>query len=144
MSRLHHDERGTITLWMLGLGLLLLTLGGLSLDLWRLIGERRELVVMADAAAVASVNGVDESVFRQSGEVVLDGSEARALAERSLAAQPLGDDVILRPDWFVIEADGVTVVVTLRREVEFTLLRMAGAEPVEIGAAGEAAALLQP
>lgn len=136
-------EKGSVTLWMMGLGLLLLTLGGLSVDLWRLIAERRELAVMAEAAAVAAVNAVHEEVFRQTGEIVLQPAEAVELAERSLLAQPGGSDQTLDPDWFVLE-DEVTVVVTLRRTVEFTLLRIAGAEPVAIGASARAVADVRP
>lgn len=136
-------EKGSVTLWMMGLGLLLLTLGGLSVDLWRLIAERRELAVMAEAAAVAAVNAVHEEVFRQTGEIVLRPAEAVELAERSLLAQPGGSDQTLDPDWFVLE-DEVTVVVTLRRTVEFTLLRIAGAEPVAIGASARAVADVRP
>ena len=136
-------EKGSVTLWMMGLGLLLLTLGGLSVDLWRLIAERRELAVMAEAAAVAAVNAVHEEVFRQTGEIVLQPAEAVELAERSLLAQPGSSDQTLDPDWFVLE-DEVTVVVTLRRTVEFTLLRIAGAEPVAIGASARAVADVRP
>ena len=143
MRRIPAAERGSVTLWMMGLGLMILTLGGLSVDLWRLIAERRELAVMAEAAAVAAVNAVDTEEFRQSGAVVLDGGEALLLAEGSLLAQPRGAGVFLAPDWFVLE-DEATVVVRLRRTVEFTLLRIAGAEPVVIGASARAVAEVRP
>ena len=45
------NERGSVTFWMLGLAIALLTVGVLSVDLWALIGERRELTAVADAAA---------------------------------------------------------------------------------------------
>ena len=118
----------------------MLTLGGLSLDLWRLVGERRELATMADAAAVAAANGVDVATFRESGLVQLDPPLVIELAEASLASQPTGFDVDLEPDWLIIEADGLSVVVTLRREVDLTLLRIAGGTSVGIGASGRATA----
>jgi len=46
------DEGGWVALWMLGLALLVLALGGLSLDLWRAISERRELAAAADAGVI--------------------------------------------------------------------------------------------
>ena len=49
-------ESGTITLWMLGLCLMLFLLGGISLDLWRAFSERRSLAASADAAAVAGAS----------------------------------------------------------------------------------------
>lgn len=140
MTRLLRDERGSVTLWMLGLGLMLLTLGGLSLDLWRLVGERRELATMADAAAVAAANGVDIAYFRETGLVRLDPSRASDLALDSLARQPVGDDIALGADWLAIEPDGVSVVITVRRTVELTLLRLAGGSAVDIGASGRAVA----
>lgn len=140
MTRLLCDERGSVTLWMLGLGLMLLTLGGLSLDLWRLVGERRELATMADAAAVAAANGVDVELFRETGLVRLDPSRASGLALDSLARQPVGDDIRLGADWLAIEPDGVSVVITVRRTVELTLLRLAGGSEVDIGASGRAVA----
>jgi len=36
-------EHGTVTLWVLGLCIALMFLGGLSLDLWRAVAVRREM-----------------------------------------------------------------------------------------------------
>ena len=49
-------EHGTITLWILGLCLMLFLLGGISLDLWRSFSERRALAATADAAALAGAS----------------------------------------------------------------------------------------
>ncbi|MFI5372728.1 MAG: pilus assembly protein TadG-related protein, partial [Candidatus Eisenbacteria bacterium] len=51
-------SQGTVTLWLLGLCLLLFALGGISLDLWRSFSERRALVATADAAALAGASAV--------------------------------------------------------------------------------------
>jgi Flp pilus assembly protein TadG len=56
-------EAGTITLWMLGLCLMLFLLGGISLDLWRAFSERRSLAATADAAAVAGASALDEAAY---------------------------------------------------------------------------------
>ena len=69
------DERGTITLWVLGLCIALMFLGGLSLDLWRAVAVRRELSSMADTAATAGANGVDEGALR-AGTLQLDPDRA--------------------------------------------------------------------
>ena len=55
---------GMITLWVLGLAVAVLFLGGIGLDFWRAIAVRREVSVMADAAATAGANGLDESALR--------------------------------------------------------------------------------
>ena len=45
------SERGSAPVWFLGLSLCVLMVGAMSAELWRPIGERQEMVAMADAAA---------------------------------------------------------------------------------------------
>jgi len=79
------DDRGFITLWVLGLTVAVLFLGGLGVDLWRAIAVRREVSAMADAAATAGANGLDESALR-GGRLEVDPARARRLvAAGSLA-----------------------------------------------------------
>lgn len=85
--RARRDERGFISIWMLGLGIVVLFLGGLSLDLWRAYSVRRTVAEMVDAAADAGASGLDEASFRQPGQPVrLDPARAEALARDALAA----------------------------------------------------------
>ena len=49
-------ERGTVTLWVLGLCVSIMFRGGLGVDLWRGVAVRRELSAVADAAASAGAN----------------------------------------------------------------------------------------
>jgi len=72
------DQDGTISLWVLGLSVMVLLLGGISLDLWRAFSERRALASTADAAAVAGAGALDEFEYRRTGTVQL----LPALAER--------------------------------------------------------------
>ena len=109
---------GTITLWLLGLCLLLFALGGISLDLWRAFSERRALAATADAAALAGASAIDEDQYRSSGAVVLVPSRAEARA-RAHVAQQL-DRAALRAVSVHADADAVTVVV--HGAVGFTLL----------------------
>jgi hypothetical protein len=110
-------ERGTITLWVLGLCIALMFLGGLSLDLWRAVGDRRELSAMADAAATAGANGVDEEALR-TGTVRLDPALARRLALAILAEYPSSR----RFDGIDVRVASNSVTVTLRDHVRFSLL----------------------
>ena len=80
-------ESGTITLWLLGLCLMLFLLGGISLDLWRAFSERRSLAATADAAAVAGASALDEAAYRNSGAVRLVPVDAQRRARASLADQ---------------------------------------------------------
>ena len=117
MSRRRADERGTITLWVLGLSISLMFLGGLSLDLWRAVADRRELSSMADTAATAAANGIDVDALR-AGTLRLDPEQARAIALASLAEDPHRSAL----DDIDIEIDGNRVTVSLRDHVRFSLL----------------------
>ena len=129
------SERGSVTMWMLGLAFALMTLGVLSVDLWALIAERRELTSLADASAVAAVSAVDETAWRQHGALRLDRrlAEARALAGLEPELEPRIE----------FDADGVTVRVSLSRTVETALLGLAGRELVTVGASSRAVAILR-
>jgi Flp pilus assembly protein TadG len=113
-------ESGTITLWMLGLCLLLFLLGGISLDLWRAFSERRSLAATADAAAVAGASALDEAAYRSSGVVRLVPADAQRRARASLADQL--DRRALRDSR--VEATEDTVMVTVGGSVDFSLLQI--------------------
>ena len=84
---LRRDQHGMITLWILGLTVSVMFLGGIGVDLWRAIAVRREVSVMADAAASAGANGLDESALR--GDALeLDERRVRQLVADQLAEYP--------------------------------------------------------
>ena len=133
-SRLIRDECGTMTLWVLGLCIMVLFLGGLSLDMWRVIAVRRSLVAMADAGATAGANGIDEGALRQ-GVLRIDPSLARAHATEALEAQA-GWDAIEAAD---IDVVGNRVTVAVQTHVDFTLLGIfVHGDPVEVDASASA------
>lgn len=131
------SERGSVTFWLLGLAFALMTLGVLSVDLWSLVAERRELASLADASAMAAAGAIDETAWRLSQHLALDRGEAtrRAIAilERKADVEPV---VSFSPD-------GVSVRVALTRTVETALLGLAGRDSVTVGAAAQATATLQ-
>ncbi len=114
------DERGTVTLWVLGLCLMMLFVGGIALDLWRAFSERRALAGVVDAAAVAGASGIDTDAFRSTGEVRLDPSVSEVLAWESLHGQ---EDTRSLVD-AAVEATTQHVTVTAVGKVDFTLLRI--------------------
>jgi Flp pilus assembly protein TadG len=120
MHRSVPRESGTITMWMLGLCLMLLLLGGISLDLWRAFSERRSLAATADAAAVAGASALDEAVYRSSGIVRLVPADAQRRAEASLAEQL--DRRALRDARVVANEEEITV--TVGGSVDFSLLQI--------------------
>lgn len=131
------EESGQITLWVLGLAVALLGLGGISVDLWRVMGERSELAVIADSAAVAGANGIDVDWYRTTGEVRLLEPLAHDLAMSILSQE----DVVVVG--LTVQDD--QMVVQIRREVAFSLLNIltAGQDPsVTIDVVGRATAAL--
>ena len=114
-------EAGTITMWMLGLCVMLFLLGGISLDLWRAFSERRSLAATADAAAVAGASALDEAAYRTSGTVRLVPADALRRAQASLAGQL--DRRALRDAH--VEATEEAVTVTVDGSVDFSLLQIA-------------------
>ena len=134
-------ERGTITLWMLGLCVMLLPLGGLGLDLDRAFSTRRSLGAAADAAALAGAGAIDVDAYRADGTVRLDPELAEARARRSVAAQ--FDDDAGRAVRVRIGEQSVTVEVEGR--VDLTLLRLVrGAEPFTVTVSSTARPHVRP
>ena len=112
------DERGSAVIWMVGLTALLLLFGGLSIDFWRALAVQRELAAVADSAAVAAASGIDEDVYRASGEVVLDPMRARALGQASIN----GQGVELLSGEVQTSVDGLEVNVVVVDVLELGLL----------------------
>ena len=114
---MRRDQRGTITLWVLGLTVAVLFLSGLGVDLWHAIAARREVSLMADTAATAGANGLDESALR-GGRLQLDDGRVRALVAAQLAQYP-GSARLVDEE---VSTNGVRVTVVLRERVRFSLL----------------------
>jgi len=137
------NERGSITLWVLGLTVMMLFLGGISLDLWRAFEVRQDLAAMADSAANAGASRIDADTYRSTGILILDERAARDAVDASLDAQQDAGKITARqaPD-----IDGAVISVTLEGEVDFTLLNifLLGRGPVAIEATGSAEAVAAP
>lgn len=128
-------QRGSVTLWLLGLALLLMPLGGLALDLSRSFSERRTFAAAADAAALAGAGALDEARYRTDGTVVLDPQRAESRARDSLEQQL--DRSRVRA--LTVRADEASVTVTVEGTVELTLLRLVrGGEPFVVRATSTA------
>jgi hypothetical protein len=107
-----------VTLWVLGLCLMMFLLGGISLDLWRAFSERRGLASIADAAAVAGASAIDEDLYRASSVVQLDPGLAQQRARASLDGQ-LDRRALRGAD---VSADLQHVTVVVHGTVDFALL----------------------
>lgn len=123
-------ESGSITLWLLGLCVMLLFLGGISLDLWRAYSERRALAGAADAAALAGVQALDVERFRATGQVALDPPVAEALARDALATQP--GTAALAGAHVTAGTEQVTVTVTGTVDLTLLAVLMADHGPIRL------------
>ena len=133
-------DRGSVTIWVLGLAMLLLVFGGLALDYWRALALQRELAAVADSAAVAAASGIDEAFYRETGSVILEPGRSRDLAEAAVdwqGVEVLTLDVAVAPG---------SVTVTLTGEVELGLLGVFvdQSEPLTVRASATAAPVLVP
>jgi Flp pilus assembly protein TadG len=135
-------DRGSMTIWMLGLSVLLLLFGGLAIDFWRALALQRELSAVADSAAVAAASGIDEVRYRESGEVVLDPERARALGVASITDQDVN------PVSYDVSTDGaglsVSVVVVDTVELGLLGLLVDQTEPLTVRAEATASPRLLP
>lgn len=115
-------EGGFVTVWVLGLSMMLLALGGITIDLWRAVALQRSVSAAVDSAAVAGSSGIDEAAFRSSGGrvVQLDPGRARALAEDNLASQPEAAKLLD----VTIDVTPARISVRAGRQLDFTLVKV--------------------
>ncbi len=136
------SDRGSVTIWMLGLSLLLLLFGGLVIDFWRALALQRELAAIADSASVAAASGIDEEHYRMTGEVVIDPARATGLG----SAYAVSQDVALVDLVVSTATDGSSVSVLVVDGLELGLMGVFvdQTEPLTITAEATAVAVLIP
>ena len=127
------DRGDAMVVWCLLLAVLLLPLGGLSIDLWHGIAVQRQLQSAAEDAATAGASGINIAVYRRSGCILLNPAVAVPLAQANLASQAgLGD--LASVDVQVAPA-GNEITVVLRKDVHLTLLKLVeGDRPLVVAA----------
>lgn len=128
MSRarpLIQDERGAVLVAGLLLTLAVLIVIGAAVDIGRAFIERRELVSLADGAALSGSQALDLEALH-AGQLTLDSGEAQATALAVLAAQPE-----LRAQ---ASANPASVSVEVEREIPTVLLRLVGLRTLTVKA----------
>ena len=111
------DERGAVLIGGLLLALSLLLVIGAAVDIGRAFIDRRELVSVADGAALSGSQAIDLEELH-AGRLALDPGEARATALAVLAGEPK-----LRAR---ASASAASVSVEVEREIPTVLLRLVG------------------
>jgi Flp pilus assembly protein TadG len=124
------DERGAVLVAGLLLSLALLIVIGAGVDIGHAFIVRRELVSLADDAALTGSQALDLQALHQ-GRLALDPQQARAAALQTLAGEPG-----LRGRAAANSAD---VQVEVHRRVPTILLRLVGVSTLTISAQTTAA-----
>lgn len=128
------DQRGQVTVLILGLALVVFAISGLAIDGTRAFLFRRTLQSSADAASLAAASELDESAFYISGgrKRTLDAEDAERAAGRWLSLRGLGAHSEIR-------VEGGRVIVVLKDEVPTSFLALVGIDeiPVAVIAAAE-------
>jgi Flp pilus assembly protein TadG len=119
------DERGAVLVAGLLLALALLIVIGAAVDIGRAFIERRELVSLADGAALSGSQALDLDALH-AGRLALDPSEARATALRVLRTEPG-----LRAK---ANANPASVSVVVERRFPTMLLRLVGLSTLTVKA----------
>ncbi len=125
MTRRIKEERGAVLVAGLLLGLALLIVIGAAVDVGRAFIERRELVSLADEAALSGSQALDLDALH-AGQLVLDPGKARATAVAVLRGEPQ-----LRAR---AAAGPASVSVEVSREFPTVLLRLVGLSTLTVKA----------
>jgi Flp pilus assembly protein TadG len=119
------DERGAVLVAGLLLSLALLIVIGAGVDIGHAFIVRRELVSLADDAALTGSQALDLQALHQ-GQLALDPEQARAAALQTLASEPG-----LRGQ---ASANTGDVHVVVQRRVPTILLRLVGVSTLVVAA----------
>ena len=102
-------DRGSMTVWAMGLSLLLYAVGFLALDLWSGFSARNQAAAIADSAAIAGATAIDEGAWR-AGELALDTPIAEERAVSTAVTHPAWDASMAVS--IAASPDGVTVSIS--------------------------------
>ena len=127
-------DRGSVTVWLMVVPVLLLLLGGITLDLWSAASVRARLAAVADDAASAGATVLDDAALR-GGEPRLDPPRARERALRAVDAHHERTGI----DDVQVTATDTRVGVSITGTAELHLLRMIGTQDIELTVTGHAA-----
>lgn len=120
-------QRGQAIVWVAVMLPFFLAIIGLASDGGLVFEQRRELQALADAAARAGANQLDQTAYRASGLTILNPTSARQASESYLIAQAptlTGS----------VAANQQRVIVHVQREVPTGFLRIVRITSVTIGA----------
>jgi Flp pilus assembly protein TadG len=134
--RLAGDEAGSVSIFVIGMVVVLLALTGLVVDGGRAIDARATVTDDAEQAARAGANEIDEGTLRASGEVVIDEDAARRAIASFVGARsyPAGSTRIA--------FDDREVQVTIENDVDTALLALINIDSFHVSGTATARAAI--
>lgn len=135
------SERGSITLWMVGLVMVVFAVGGIALDLWRGLAAHRLVASTVDAAAVAAGSGIDEELWRRTGTLALDPAHVEYRVAAAIAAQEESPDLEYS---VTVAGDGSEATIQAATSVNLTLLALLVEGDLEMSASATARPTVAP
>ena len=112
-----NTQSGSMTIWAMGMSMLLFGIGFLALDLWSGFAARQDAATVADAAAIAGATALDETAWRN-GTLALDPATAEKRAATAALRHPAWDPAMT----VTVSATTGGVAVTVTRQVPFRFI----------------------
>jgi len=138
VGELRRNQGGfSAPIMVLIMAMMVLLIGGVSIDLWRVIADHREVSGLADGAAIAGATAIDIAAYEAdpTRDPTLNPAAATQRVCRYLADHA-GITVCPGPALTVDFAPDLSAItVSLQREVELTFLRIVevgGADPIVV------------
>ena len=97
------DQRGTITVFVVVFMTALLAVAGLVIDGGNVLAARRQAANVAESAARAGAQAIDDNAVRSTGEVHLDPDAARRRAQQYLTTTGYDGTVTIDGDLVVVD-----------------------------------------
>lgn len=120
-----NDQRGQVSLFALGLALVVLAVAGLAVDGTRALLLRRSLQNVADAAALQAADALDVERIYRGGAVRL--AEDNAIDAAAETLQMRGLDALSS-----VAVDSGSITVVLRGALDTTFLGLVGIESIPV------------
>ena len=138
MGDLRRNEGGfSAPIMVLIMAMMVLFIGGISIDLWRVIADHREVSGLADGAAIAGATAVDIDAYE--ADPTLDPVLDPAVATQRVCQYMADREAITACPSATLTVDFApdlrAIAVSFQREVELTFLRIVevgGAEPIVV------------
>lgn len=128
-GRLGESESGMVTAFVVIFTVALLVMAGLVLDGGLALSAKVRAIDDAQAAARAGAQAINIPLYRSTGQITLDPTEARADAEQYLAQAGQSGTV-------TVNGDQVTVTITVTQRTQ--LLSLAGIDHLTVSGSGTA------